>query len=165
MQKRKRDLLPFIWCFPFISHCYSSLTLLTFARFCIPLITIRFSTLGRSENANYHYFSYTWMEKQTMGNWVRLKERGEKVTLSMGNLWYVFSMWKSSMKGPRDHSQVARQSNEKLGSSLIFGRDAGAFCIQLFDFDRSSAGIEGKSISLLMKLIQVRIDFSYSYNK
>lgn len=36
--------------------------------------------------------------------------------------------------------------------------------IKLFFFDRSSAGIEGKSISSLMKLIQVRIDFCYSYN-
>ena len=45
MQKIKRDLLPFIRCFPFISHCYSSLTLLTFARFCIPLITIRLSII------------------------------------------------------------------------------------------------------------------------
>lgn len=45
MQKIKTDLLPFIRCFPFISHCYSSLTLLTFARFCIPLITIRLSII------------------------------------------------------------------------------------------------------------------------
>jgi hypothetical protein len=45
------------------------------------------TALGRSENANYHYISYNPLNgKQTMGNWVRLKERGDKVTLSMGNL-------------------------------------------------------------------------------